>query len=298
MGLTKLLVVNGDLQGRIILEARQTASGGWHQVAYLSGPGAKSFAGMYAEARVRVRGYQGGSADAGIAGEDIGGRFVDLPIPAGNGAGSPVDVSALGQIMTAVAGGAPFDGTVAVELSHDGNEWGQAFRSFPGNGAENQVRQARFARVRRSSAGVGTPVVTLGAETAKSENQTIHFDIGNVGALGVAPTPGTPSATAMAVFGQLNVHKHQQIAAIHTHLIVDGSSGDLTIEVYRRRSGSFTLLGTMTLTSGGGNFARAVAIPSGGNEFLQPGDYLFCQATAGGLIANGGDGLTVDIHFE
>lgn len=123
---------------------------------------------------------------------------------------------------------------------------------------------------------------------------TIHFNVGNVGAPSLAPIPGTPNAAAMSVFGQLNIYENIRIFVCHYHQIDDGTGGTSTVEIYRRRSSTFTQLVTLSLPFGGGDFGTAFAIPAGDLAVLQAGDYLFCQATA--FQANG-NGLTVDIHF-
>lgn len=164
MGVEKTVVVRGDLQGRIIIEARQTAGGPWDQVAYFTQAGVKSFRGAYAEARARVQGYVSGSATADVGGDSVGGQFASLTVPGSDGVGPAVDVSAFGALMTAVVGGAPYQGAVAVEISQDGSDWGQPFKTFTGRvGSDTRKAPARFARVRRSGAGIGTPTVTLGA---------------------------------------------------------------------------------------------------------------------------------------
>lgn len=165
MGVEKTVVVRGDLQGRIIVEARQTASGPWAQVAYFKQPGVKSFSGAYRELRARVSGHIIGSASADVGGDEAGCDFVDLPVPSSDGAGPAVDISDLGTDMTAIVGGGPFYGSVTVEVSQDGSQWGQAFSGFISNGKQRRNVAAKWARVRRSGHRpvAGTPIVSLGA---------------------------------------------------------------------------------------------------------------------------------------
>lgn len=131
------------------------------------------------------------------------------------------------------------------------------------------------------------------------ETTSIHFRCGNVatGNLVVA-APATPAAASMAFFGQLNIAHARTIAAIHLHLIETGSAGDLVIEVYRRRSGAFTLLATLTLSSADGDFATAAVVPAGALARLQPGDYLYAQPLDKTLVTNGANGMTIDVHFQ
>jgi len=129
---------------------------------------------------------------------------------------------------------------------------------------------------------------------------TIHFNVGNIGTPAIAPTPGTPDANAMALFGQLNIRRWRRVAVAHLHLVDGGSpgTGTLTVELYRRRDGVLTLIAEMSLTAPG-DFSTDGAVPSGDFGELLPGDYLFCQVTSGSLITTGNaDGVTVDVHFS
>lgn len=130
--------------------------------------------------------------------------------------------------------------------------------------------------------------------------QTIHFNVGKIGTPAVAPTPGTPDPNALSVFGQLNIRDKARIAVSHLHLIQDGMSGTATVELYRRRNGVFTLLGSVTQSSGAGDFSVNPIVPATSElRNLEPNDYLYAQLTSATLLggASGGDGLTVDVHF-
>lgn len=125
---------------------------------------------------------------------------------------------------------------------------------------------------------------------------TQHFNIGKMGAATVAASAGTPDVEALAVFGQLNVANQKTVQVIHLHGIDDKGSGSLTIEVFRRRDDVMTLLGSLTLTGGSGDYSTASLTPAGSLATLEPGDYLFAQLTA--YTGSGGhDGITVDVHF-
>lgn len=131
----------------------------------------------------------------------------------------------------------------------------------------------------------------------REPDDTIHFNVGKLTGASTAAAAGTPDPDAMAVFGQLNVHKRVKITAMHQHLIVEGGSGTSSFEIYRRRDGVFTLLGTLTIISTGGSHGFATVTPTGGLEFLLSGDYLFCQALSL-QTGPGADGLTLDVHFD
>ncbi len=128
----------------------------------------------------------------------------------------------------------------------------------------------------------------------REPDDTIHFNVGKLTGASTG-SAGVPDLDAMSLFGQLNVHKSLTITALHQHLIVDGSSGTSTFEIYRRRDGVFTLLGTLSIAQGGGDHGFASVTPTGGLELLLRGDYLFAQALA---LQTGADGLTLDVHFD
>lgn len=127
-------------------------------------------------------------------------------------------------------------------------------------------------------------------------NQTIHFNIGNVGTPTLADNMEVPDADAMSTFGQLNICCDSKIKFIHMHMCKSGSAGAAGVEVYRYRDSSFTLLASLAMFPADGDFATDSVIPA--DRQLNAGDYLFCQATTGSLFTNGADGMTVDIHFE
>jgi hypothetical protein len=131
--------------------------------------------------------------------------------------------------------------------------------------------------------------------------ETVHFRCGQASAgFLVLATPGVPSPASMAFFGQLNQPHARTISRIHLHLILagGGAAGDaLTIEVYRRRAGTFTLLATLTLTVADGDNSFDGVTPAGDLALVEAGDYLFCQPTAKDLVTGGGNGITVDVHF-
>lgn len=124
---------------------------------------------------------------------------------------------------------------------------------------------------------------------------TQHFNIGKIGSPSVADAAGTPDVEALAVFSQLNVANAKVIDYCHLHGIDDQGSGSMTVELWRRRAGVMTSLGTITLTGGAGDYATATLVPA--DRVLQLGDYLYCQLTAYSG-AGGYDGITVDVHFE
>ncbi len=123
---------------------------------------------------------------------------------------------------------------------------------------------------------------------------TEWFNMPILKALGLAPVPGTPDADAMAELGQINIPFPSTLNVVHLHQGKDGASNTTNLELYRRRSGVFTQIGSVSLASGGGDFSTTnfmITDPS-----LQAWDYLFCQATS--VIQGGGKPAGfVDVHF-
>lgn len=125
--------------------------------------------------------------------------------------------------------------------------------------------------------------------------QTFHFNVGNVSApsLGV---PNTPTPAAMSLFGQINVPFAQRLSVAHLHVILDGGSGSLVVELWHRtNAGVFTRVAVITQNSGVGNFSQIAAVPA--PDTFDEG-YFFCQATTATLVTAGGaNGITVDLHY-
>jgi hypothetical protein len=113
----------------------------------------------------------------------------------------------------------------------------------------------------------------------------------------IAPTPGTPDAEAMAHHGQINIPFNSYIGAIHLHQIKDGTSGSNVLEIYRWRDSVHTLIASVTLASGGGDFsANNFTMVSTALRQLQAWDYLFLQATSV-MGAAHRPAAFVDVHF-
>lgn len=126
-----------------------------------------------------------------------------------------------------------------------------------------------------------------------------HFNVGRIGTPTLG-TPDTPTPDALAVFGQISVAEHLRILAVHLHLIKAGTSGVLTVEIYRRRpglTGPLVKLVEVTIDSTAPDYGYVSAVPAGDLAFLEVGDNLFAQVTAATLVGpGGGDGVTIDIE--
>ena len=109
--------------------------------------------------RVRVSGYKSGAPAVAVGASDAGALAVSLPVPAGNGVGTAVDVSALGPVKSILVAGS-YQATVSVQISEDGVNYSDA-ESFPQADRENIEALARFMRVRVSGYVSGTPLVSV-----------------------------------------------------------------------------------------------------------------------------------------
>ena len=160
----KTIVVTGSSKAQINIEINNADdnTSGWAPLVTIQNAGMLTTTVACKWMRVRVSGYNssvGGTSFVNVGGNDAGAVFVELPVPAGNGAGAAVDVSAIvGTFKTAQIGG-PFQGSLIVELSVDGtDQWAQPF-AFNAPGQQSLSFIAKFMRVRR----VGVPVIAPGS---------------------------------------------------------------------------------------------------------------------------------------
>jgi hypothetical protein len=164
MGRVKTITVQGDLRGNVTIEFSIDG------VEYFP---IKSFVNKGKETldlaanwmRTRVSGYQGGTANADVASNDVGSSSVAVPAPPADGTGAPVDVSALGTFNTVAVSG-DFRGTVTIEISVDGVDYTECM-SFSKPGFYSKEFVAQFMRVKRSGSAVlggpGTATVNVAA---------------------------------------------------------------------------------------------------------------------------------------
>lgn len=125
---------------------------------------------------------------------------------------------------------------------------------------------------------------------------TEWFNVPVEGAGGSLGTPNTPTASAMARYGQIHIARNCVIKSIHLHQIADGASNSSDIEIYRWRNGAFTEIAQVSLAAGGGDFGLAeFTFVSDSHKEMLAGDYLYMQSTA---AMAGSDRGFVDVHFE
>jgi hypothetical protein len=109
-------------------------------------------------------------------------------------------------------------------------------------------------------------------------HETVHFNASVVKAGMSVATPGVANATAMAPFGQINLERACQIQYAQYHVIKDGSGGTTRLELWRQRSGSFMVIGSVEVAAGGGDF-QSVSL-----NVTKP-------------MTGGAQGGIVDVHF-
>jgi hypothetical protein len=143
-------------------------AGGWAALETFQGAAMQTFGVIAYWMRARVSNFKGGQAPevwVGAANELA--LFGTPAVPAGNGAGAAIDVSAMGPYKTVqVAGG--FQGQINIEASADGGTtWGTAFSFGAGQaGYQSQLVVADFLRVKRvgvPTLAPGLPIVNVGA---------------------------------------------------------------------------------------------------------------------------------------
>lgn len=145
--------------------------------------------------RATVTNFKSGVPVANVGGTDDGALFASLPVPAGNGVGAAVDVSALGLFKTVTVGG-PFRGNVQLEVSEDGiTKWSQIDFGFPTPDQNSDIVAAHYMRATRTGVPTidpGLPIVDVGG-----------CSIGTAGPAGPAGPPGPPGppgpATELAI---------------------------------------------------------------------------------------------------
>ncbi|HLU38117.1 MAG TPA: hypothetical protein VK081_01955, partial [Planctomycetota bacterium] len=154
MGRDKTVVVRGDFPGATItIEISQDAGGltGYAPVTTFQNGDQRRLLEVAARyMRVNVEGRKSSvtfTANADVGASDIGAQFAALPMPAGNGAGAAVDVSALGAYCTFITAGSFLGATITVEASEDGVSYAPVVTFANYGGQQSAVVTANFMRV-------------------------------------------------------------------------------------------------------------------------------------------------------
>jgi hypothetical protein len=150
MGKEKSIVVGGAFPGATIAIEVSTDGGTIFQAIWLFAAAGKKVipaAAQFIRVFVRGRSAAAFSANVDVGANDNGALFANLPVPAGDGTGAPVDVSALGNFTTFVAGGLLRGVAIAIEISEDGISYFPCGMSFADQGGiQSKVVVANFMR--------------------------------------------------------------------------------------------------------------------------------------------------------
>lgn len=189
-----------------INNAAVSTDGTWAPICpSFRGTGVRQFTCAAKWMRVRVSGLQAGGAapSVKVGANDDGCVFVNLPVPAANGVGAPVDVHALPQLYTLVVGDR-FSGSIVLEISEDtaGVKWSE-WQAMQAPGSLTRVATAYWARIKRvgvpTTDPLGVPVANLGATQPVGGSGTDDIGV-NVQEEGVA-IAGNPHSTLNFVGG-------------------------------------------------------------------------------------------------
>jgi hypothetical protein len=170
IGKDKTIVIAGDL-GTSAVSIEASCDGGttYVPVAAFTGQAGKKEIELVAEwMRVNVQNIATASGvNVDVGGNSNGGQFVTLPTPVGDGAGTPVDISALGNFDSILVSGA-FAGTaISVEISEDGTDYVACTRVFsgtPGHESGRMIGNWMRTRVQGRSGAPFSAVVAVGGE--------------------------------------------------------------------------------------------------------------------------------------
>jgi len=171
MGKEKTIVVGGSFVGATVAIEVSTDDAGliFQPLTLFSGAGKKVIDTAAKAMRVNIAGRSAEpfSANADVGANDIGGSFIDLVVPAADGVSAGVDISALGNFTTIIAGGAFREATLTVEVSEDGVSYAPCGTFQDPGGIVNKELIANFARVRVQGRDGNTfpftPDVSMGA---------------------------------------------------------------------------------------------------------------------------------------
>lgn len=215
MGRVKTIICRGDFTGcSIMVEVSNDAEANWAPLVSFHRPGQEKVIEVAAESmRVYVQGRVAGvafTANVDVSANSVGGLFEVLPLPVGDGAGVPVDVSDLGFFKTAVVRG-DFHGTLAIEASNDGVDYAPVW-SFQSPGSLGSKRiAANYMRVRASgsraadTASVSIGAVNDGTISASDQDRIDALSVADLTALAALDTSMLPDGTITYVIAEDNI---------------------------------------------------------------------------------------------
>lgn len=277
MGIPKTVVVDGTFEGATItIEASVDGGVVFAPVeTFQSGEMKKVslFAAQFA--RVNVSGRKASvpfTANIDMGANDAGALFAAIPMPALNGPGVAVNVSAFGSFSTFIAGGSFVGARILVEVSEDGVGWAPLVQ-FSGQGGQNsKVVTADFVRANVSGRKASVPFTgTLAVGAVNDASSLVVSDPGNSSCLIYQPGggqtgPGT-FASWTALMAQLASYRANangggcytimfDDSIVSPAVIPAGGPYDMTDVVW---SGDDTGLGAYVEIADGATFLRLVS---------------------------------------
>jgi hypothetical protein len=268
MGTDKTIVIGGEFTGSSVAIEVSTDGVSFNGVYVFTSAGKKvlSVAAQFMRIFVRGRSAEPFSATANMGANDSGALFFSLPLPAGDGAGTPVDVSTQGNFTTFAVSGDLLGAGIAIQVSEDGVDYAtcQNFSGVGGIGSKVVVANwmRTFVSGRVGNSHPFTAVVAVGATV----------DAGGGGGGGGITIPhiiqtgdGTASAGADAAV-----------------VIADGDLlGGIAADVSATGSGAFAMgavasapgYTTSILASGAGAFAGGSGANGATIEAKSPGSF-------------------------
>lgn len=166
----KTIVVGGTFDASVTLEISVDAGVTWAGIATMTGAGEKRISFAAQQMRVRVDAYTSGTPTVEVGAEATTGNFSAINVPAADGNGTALNVSAYGWCNTLVMSGDPGSSTLNIQVSQDNVSW-QTIASFSAPGYRVVKFSAQFVRVNRTTLGsavAGTVSISIGATDSGS----------------------------------------------------------------------------------------------------------------------------------
>lgn len=236
-GREKTITVQGAYAGTVNVETSCDGGATWSQVATFSGGATGKRTLEFAAQLMRVTRsgvplIAPGQPNVDVGTNDNGQRFVTLPVPAGDGLGAPINVSALGTFNTVTVQGGSFTGSVNVLISDDGVDYTTCM-TFQTPGIRSKVFTAQFMRVERSGVDLfapGLPQVAVGAvnDAASGSSSSAYGPIVYQPG-GPAPGPGVVTTWA-EVIARIAAIRSAQGGAVPIELQFDDSFGAIVFD--------------------------------------------------------------------
>ena len=167
-GGTKTIICDGTFPGAtIVIEASVDGGVTYGTVMVLQTGSTEKTIGVAAQfMRLNVSGRKTTvpfAADVDVAADDSGAQFASLPMPALNGPGAQVDVSAYPSFYTFIVSGAMVGAAVSIEVSEDGSGWGSCAQFSGSAGLQSKTVTAKFMRANVSGRKATVPFTATAA---------------------------------------------------------------------------------------------------------------------------------------